>query len=327
MSKRIHLTAAVGDYDLHRSLILGEVQPDGVDLTVLTLRSEERHWRTLRNLEFDIAELSMSSYLLLRNEPQPPLIAIPVFPHRRFRHSYLFVNPHKNIKSPKDLQGKRIGLRSWQATMGVWTRGILQEEYGVDLRSVDWYTQDEEIMEVQPEGFRIQRVAENKDVEKMLLDGELDAFIFPDIPKSFLLGNPNIDRLFSDHKQEEIRYFRKTGIFPIMHTVVIKTSLLEQYPWVALNVLKAFRESMEDAWERMKDPRKISLAWVRELIEEERSILGPDPWPIGLEPNRHALQTLLNYSRDQGMLQADLSVEELFYPATRAESPDYYLKG
>lgn len=324
MSRRIELTAAVGDYDIHRSLVSGEAVPDGIDLTVLTLRSQERHWRMLRNQEFDIAELSMSSYLLMQNRPDPPFIAIPVFPHRRFRHSYIFVHPAHNIRTPKDLEGKKVGLRSWQATMGVWCRGILQDEYGVNLENIEWITQDEEVLEIgAPPGYRINKAPEGADVEQMLLEGEIHGLIYPDLPRSLLAGHPGIARLFTNYKQEEIAYFQKTAIFPIMHVVVMKKSVLDKYPWAALNMMHAFRKSKEDAWRRMKDPRSISLAWLRELIEEEQAILGHDPWPVGIEPNRKVLETLIQYSYDQGMLNRAIPVEELFYPSTREESPDY----
>jgi 4,5-dihydroxyphthalate decarboxylase len=324
MSHKISLTAAMGDYDLHRSLILGEVQPASIDLTVLTLHSTIRHWRMLRNMEFDISELSMSSYLIHRSQPNPSLIAIPVFPHRRFRHSYIFVNPKKGISHPKDLEGGRVGLRTWQNSMAVWMKGILKEEYGVDTRSITWVTKDPEHLQIQPEGYTIEQ--EGGDIEQMLLNGELDAIIYPDLPKSLLAGNPNITRLFQNYKEEEMRFFQKTNIFPIMHTVVIKESVLDKYPWVALSLLHAFRQSKDDAWHRMKDPRTISLAWARELIEEQRAVLGADPWPTGLDPNRKILETLMRYSTDQGMWPGGIPLEELFYPSTLVEGPEYKLE-
>ncbi len=324
MSHRIELTAGLGDYDLHTSLFTGEVVPDGIKLTTLSMRSQERHWRMLRGHEFDIAELSMSSYILMQNEPNPPFIAIPVFPHRRFRHSYIFVNPKSGIDSPKALEGKKVGLRSWQATMGVWCKGILQDEYGVDLRKIEWVAQDEEVLDIEiPDGIRFRYVGHGGDVEQLLLDGELDALIYPDLPNSLVEGNPNITRLFDDYKQEEINYFKKTGIFPIMHTLVIKKSVVEKHPWVPLNVMQAFRRSKDDAWRRLKDPRSVSLAWLRELIEEEQRILGRDPWPVGLEANRKTLETLIRYSKEQGMLKKDIAVEQLFYPSTLEENPEY----
>lgn len=323
MSHNIELTAALGDYDLHRGLIHGYTKPEGIDLTVLPLRSQERHWRMYRHEEFDIAEFSMSSYLMLKSGRKRAWTAIPVFPHRRFRHSYIFVNPNRDIRTPKDLEGRRIGLRTWQATMGVWVRGILQEEYGLDLRSVEWFTQDPEILEVDLAGVRLQRVPQETDVDRMLVAGELDAVIYPDLLPSFLRGDPNVERLFLDYKGEEIRYYEKTGIFPIMHTVVIKESVLEKNPWVAENLMQAFRDAKADAWTRMEDPRSISLAWVRDLIEEQHRVLGADPWPVGLDVNRSVLQKLMDYARDQGLIPAGMQMEDLFYPATIDENPGH----
>jgi 4,5-dihydroxyphthalate decarboxylase len=207
--------------------------------------------------------------------------------------------------------------------MGVWVRGILQEEYGLDLGSVRWFTQDPEPLDIDLSNMPIQRVPDGTDIDQMLRKGELDAVIYPDLLPSFLAGDPNIGRLFLDFKQEEIDYYRKTAIFPIMHTVVIKESVLDRFPWVAENLMHAFRQSKEDAWKRMEDPRLISLAWVRELIEEQQSILGADPWPIGLDANRAVLQKLMDYSVDQGLIKAAIKIEDLFYPSTLDENPGH----
>ncbi|WP_102346530.1 PhnD/SsuA/transferrin family substrate-binding protein [Bacillus sp. Marseille-P3661] len=322
MSKNIKLTAAIGDYDIHHSLINGEVEAAGIDLTVLPMRSGERHWRMMRHDEFDIAELSMSSYLISKSHELKDYIAIPVFPHRRFRHSFIFINPNNKIDSPKQLEGKRIGVRTWQATMGVWARGILQEEYGVDLRSIKWFTHDPEDLEIKfPSDFQIERIPKGANIDSMLRNQELEAIIYPDMPQSFLDGNPNIDRLFKNYKHEEIEYFNSTNIFPIMHTVVIKKSVLDDNPWVATNLVKAFERSKNNAWKRMEDPRIISLAWFRELLEEQHNILGRDPWPIGLEVNRKPLEKLIQYSVDQGMMKQSIPLEHLFFHTTLDNSP------
>ncbi len=319
----IKLTAAIGDYDIHQSLIQGDTKPEGIDLTVLPMRSGERHWRMMRHDEFDIAELSMSSYLILKSHQLKDWTAIPVFPHRRFRHSYIFINPKNNIKKPIDLEGKRIGLRTWQATMGVWVRGILQEHYGVDLRSIKWFTHDPEDLEIKfPNDYDIARIPTGANIDSMLRNKELDAIIYPDMPKSFLEGDPNIERLFKSYKEEEFQYYRCTNIFPIMHTVVIKNSVLKDNPWIAVNILQAFNKSKENAWKRMEDPRVISLAWLRELIEEQHKILGADPWPIGLDLNRRPIEKLIEYSVDQGMIKEVIPLDELFFHTTLDKSPE-----
>lgn len=318
---RLRLTIAVGDYDLTAGLVEGTIVPDGVDPIVLTMHSPERHWRMLRHEEFDVAELSMSSYLVARSRGLP-FIAIPVFPHRRFRHSYIFVRAGSKVERPADLKGGRVGLREFQNTAALWVRGILEEHYGLAVTSVTWMCQDEEdVPFTPPPGLRLERVPKNRTVDEMLRKGELDAVIYPELLSSFKRGSPEVRRLFTDAKQEEIAYFRKTGIFPIMHTVVLKEALWRECPWVAANVLKAFQQAKELAYARLQDPRRVALAWVRELLEEQREILGPDPWPYDLPANRHTLETLIRYSHQQGLIPKPFVLEELFAPNTIGEGP------
>lgn len=276
------------------------------------------------NNEFDVCEFSMATYILIHATKSNAFTAIPAFPHRRFRHSYIFVNANAGIKTPKDLEGRKVGLRTWQTTAGLWVRGILQDEYDVDLKKVEWLTQDEEDIPFTPKnGITINRVPEGKTVTKMLEEGEIDALIYPEIPDAILRGDPRVKRLFTDYKQEEINYYKKTGFFPIMHTVVIKESVLEENPWVAMNLLIAFRESKDAAFRKMEDPRKISLAWVRELIEEQRELLGDDPWNYSFPDNEKALNTMIRYAYEQGMIDRIFPAEEMFYPASLKELPKY----
>ena len=323
---KLWLSLACGDYDINRGLIEGTVRPEGIDLVVITLHSPERHWRMMRGLEFDACELSLASYLLIRDQRSLPLTAIPVFPHRRFRHSYLFVNSGAGLGGPKDLEGRKVGIRTWQNTAALWLRGILEEHYGVDLSSILWYRQDEEDMPFSlPSEFKVVQLSREQSLNRMLLEGEVDALIFPEIPSSFKQGDPRIRRLFADAKAEEQRYYRATGLFPLMHTVVIKESLLERHPWVATSLLKAFRASKELAWQQMEDPRRISLAWVRELIEEQREIMGRDPWPYDLPANREALETMIRYAHRQGLIRRPMAPEELFFPPSLETMPVGYV--
>jgi 4,5-dihydroxyphthalate decarboxylase len=321
MSEKVHLTLAVGDYESIRALKEGIVKPDGIELTVLTdMTSDIRHWRMLRNREFDVAELSMSNYLMAKFTGLP-FVAIPVFLHRRFRHSFVYLNTTKGITRPIDLIGRKIGLRNFQATANLWIRGILEHEYGVAHRSINWLKQDEEEVDwTPPPDLKIQRVAPGKDVEKMLVEGELDALIHPEVIKPILANDKRVARLFPNYRDLEMDYYKRTGIFPIMHTTAIKQEVVDKYPWVPINLMQAFEAAKKVAYKRMENPRIVPLAWFRHFLEEQEEVLGSDPWQHGLGPvNRKALQTLMQYSQEQGLLGRKMNLEELFV-ATEAHS-------
>ncbi len=310
----VHLTLACGDYEITRPLKDGSVSPDGVDLTVLTdLDSTTRHWRFLRNREFDVAELSASSFLLAR-EVDLPILAIPVFPHRRFRHEFVFVNTNKGIREPKDLIGKIVGVKSFQATAIAWMRGILESEYGVPHKSIDWRAElDEDVEFVAPPDLKLSRIPDDKNLEDMLVSGEIDACLHTDLIEPYLEGNPNVARLFDDYKAEEVAYFRKTGIFPIMHVVGIRRDVAERHPWLPIELYKAFDRAKAAGVKRMFNPRVAPLAWWRYAMQEQEKLLGKDPWEYGLtERNRHTLETLIGYSHAHGMLKKRPSLDELF---------------
>jgi len=314
MSKRIHLTLAAGDYESIRALKEGVVKPDGIELTVLTdMTSDIRHWRMLRNREFDVAELSMSNYLMAKYAGLP-FTAIPVFLHRRFRHGFIFLNAGKGITKPPDLIGKKVGLRNFQATANLWIRGILEHEHGLPHRSIEWFKQDEEEVDwTPPADLKIQRIAKGKSVESMLVEGELDALIHPELIQPILDKDKRVTRLFPNYRDLEMDYFRRTGIFPIMHTTAIRQEIVDKHPWVPINLLQAFEESKRVAYKRMENPRIVPLAWFRHFLEEQDEILGPDPWEYGLgEKNQKTLETLMRYSREQGLLGRTMSLEELF---------------
>jgi 4,5-dihydroxyphthalate decarboxylase len=314
MSNKVHLTLACGDYESIRALKEGIVKPDGIELTVLThMTSDIRHWRMIRNREFDIAELSMSNYLMAKYTGLP-FTAIPVFLHRRFRHGFIFINAAKNIRKPTDLIGKKVGLRNFQATANLWIRGILEHEYQLPHRSIQWFKQDEEEVEwAPPSSLNIQRVANGKNVEQMLLEGELDALIHPELIQPILDKDQRVTRLFPNYRELEIAYFKRTGIFPIMHTTAIKHEIVEKYPWVPINLMRAFEEAKELSYRRMENPRIVPLAWFRHFLEEQEEILGADPWAYGLgESNQKNLQTLMQYSQEQGLLGKQMDFDELF---------------
>jgi 4,5-dihydroxyphthalate decarboxylase len=314
MPKKLPLTLACGNYEIVRPLLDGTVEVDGADLNILTdMDSATRHWRFLRNQEFDVAELSGSSYLAARDNDWP-FRAIPVFLHRRFRHGFMFINTGKGISKPSDLKGRTIGVKTLMTTAILWMRGILQNEYGVPLNSIEWVAElDDDVQVTLPPDIKVRRLPDNQSVEAMLAEGELDAVFHSDLIKPFLANDPRVARLFPDTKTEEMTYFKKTGIFPIMHVLGIRQAVAEQHPWLAVNLFKAFNEAKAIAMKRMQNPRIVPLAWYRDAWEEQEQILGPDPWEYGLtEKNRKNLETLVGYSHEQGLIKKRPALEHLF---------------
>ncbi|HZQ12962.1 MAG TPA: ABC transporter substrate-binding protein [Pseudolabrys sp.] len=314
MAKKLSLTLACGDYEIVRPLLDGRVQVDGVDLTVLTdMDSATRHWRFLNNREFDIAEVSGSSYLAARDNDWP-FRAIPVFLHRRFRHGFMFINTAKGIAKPADLKGRRIGVKTLMTTAVLWMRGILQSEYGVLLDSIEWVAELNNDVDVTlPPGVKYRLLPKEKSVETMLAEGELDAVFHSDFIKPFLAGDPRVARLFADHKAEEMAYYARTGIFPIMHVTGLRQELAERHPWLAVNLFRAFNQAKAIAMKRMANPRIVPLAWYRAAWEEQERVLGPDPWQYGLtDKNRKNLETLAGYSHQQGLIKSKPALDELF---------------
>ena len=314
MAKKLELTLACGPYESVRALMEGTVVPDGVQFTVLTnMDSSTRHWRMLRNREFDVCELSMSSYLVAKDQGYP-LTAVPVFLHRRFRHGFILVNSAAGISEPKDLIGKRIGVKTFQTTAILWIRGMLESEYGVDHTKVTWVTELEEDVEFNPAaGLSLERAPAGLTVEDMLVDGEVDAVLHPDLIEPILNGDSRVGRLFENYHEVELDYFRRTGIFPIMHVTAIRQELIDEHPWLPINLNRAFEASKEVAYKRLANPRVIPLAWFRSYLDEERELFGGDPWEYGLsERNRHNLDTAIGYSHECGLISRKLAVDELF---------------
>jgi 4,5-dihydroxyphthalate decarboxylase len=314
MAKKLSLTLACGDNEIVRPLISGRVAVDGVDLTILTdMDSATRHWRFLRNGEFDVAEVSSSSYLAARDNDLP-FCAIPVFLHRRFRHGFMFINTAKGIKKSADLKGRKIGVKTLMTSAVLWMRGILQHEYGVPLNSIEWVAELNNDVDVHlPPDVKYTLLPDEKSVETMLAEGELDAVFHSDFVKPFLAKDPRVARLFPDHKAEEMAYYQRTGIFPIMHVTGIRQALADEHPWLAVNLFRAFNESKAIAMKRMANPRIVPLAWYRAAWEEQERILGPDPWEYGLtDKNRKNLETLVGYSHEQGLIKKRPTLEQLF---------------
>ena len=319
----LRLTLALSHYDRHIPFFDGSVQAEGVDLQVLAVgqsnplkHGQDRHERMLQRSEFDICELSLSSYLIAKSRGMP-FTAIPVFPRRLFSLSQMWVNKNAGIKSPHDLIGKIVGLSTFQTTLSVLAKGDLQAEYGVPWRKLDWYMSKDEAVPIKPiDGVRMQILKPGQKIGAMLENGEIDALMVPHPPKEALRGGGNIRRLFIDPKAEETKYFRKNGYYPIMHVVAFKDQVLAQYPWLGRSVMEAFDKAKEACVEYYDDPNWSRFVWGRHLFEEERIAFGEDPWPHGVKKNRANLERFIGYSLDQGLMEKKLEVEELFAPST-----------
>ncbi|MBI1997500.1 MAG: ABC transporter substrate-binding protein, partial [Deltaproteobacteria bacterium] len=318
---KLRLTLALSHYDRHIPFFDGSVQADGVDLQVLEVgqsnplkHGQDRHERMLQKGEFDICELSLSSYLIAKSRGMP-FTAIPVFPRRLFSLSQMWVNNNAGIKSPEDLIGKKVGLSTFQTTLSVLAKGDLQAEYGVPWRKLDWYMSKDEAVPIKPlDGVGMQILKPGQKIGVMLEKGEIDALMVPHPPKEALRGGGNIRRLFTDPKAEEMTYFRKNGYYPIMHVVAFKDPVLAQNPWLARSVMEAFDKAKEACVEYYDDPNWSRFVWGRHLFEEERTVFGEDPWPHGVKKNRANLERFIGYSLDQGLMEKKLEVGELFAP-------------
>jgi 4,5-dihydroxyphthalate decarboxylase len=324
---RLQLSLACWDYDRTRALADGSVRPEGIDLIYHNLFVEETFFRMLRNREFDAAEMSLSSYCVSLMREQPAFIAIPVFPSRFFRHSCIFVSAKSGIREPKGLAGRKIGVPEYQMTAPVWIRGILQDEYGVDPASCEYRTggeeepgRDEKLSLDLPAKFKVRPIGPDQTLSNMIAAGELDALHTARAPSTFRTQPGEVKRLFEDFVEVEKAYYRKTRIFPIMHTVVIRRELYEKCRWVAQSLAKAFAQAQRKTYEYLNTSMALTtmLPWQSAHVEEARSLLGEDWWPYGLEANRHVLETFLRYHHEQGLSKRRLAVEELFAPETLA---------
>ena len=324
MSK-LRLTLSCWGYDRVRALADGRVQPEGIDLNFLDLPVEETFFRMLRNREFDLAELSLSSYAAsLFREPRP-FVAIPVFPSRMFRHNGIFVSVKSGIREPQDLAGKRVGTPEYQLTAPVWIRGILQDEYGVKVESCEYFTggqedpgREEKLRIDLPPQIRVRHIGPEKTLSQMLAAGEIDALESPRMPSTLHTQPDKVRRLFEPYVEVERAYFRKTRIFPIMHTIAIRREVYEQNPWIAMSLYKAFVESQKIAYKELYETAALRtmLPWMIAEIEDVRRDMGHDWWPYGFAPNRATLDTFLRYHHEQGLSKRRLTPEELFASET-----------
>lgn len=320
----LSLTMACGPYDRFEALCNGVVRPEGIDLTYLAIQSPpEIFVRMLKNASFDISEMSASMYLTLKAQGNFPFIALPIFPSRMFRHGFVFVNTRSGIKAPRDLEGKRIGVQEYRQTAGIWLRGIFQSEYGVSFESVKWFEggvntsrPPDPATDLRPhKEIRIESIRESKTLSDMLAVGELDAFLGARKPNSFGVS-PHVARLFPNYREVEREFYKKTAIFPIMHTLVIKESLYREKPWVAESIYKACEEAKSWCLKQMQfsGAMRYTLPWLFADIDEMAELFGKDPWPYGIEPNRRTLETLVQYLVSQHFLTKPVRLEEMFAP-------------
>ena len=322
----LRLSVGCWDYDRVQALIDGRVRPNGIDVTFLNMVVEETFFRMLRNREFDVSELSMSSYVVSLFKPERPFIAIPVFPSRFFRHSCIYVNADASIERPADLAGRRIGTPEYQMTAPVWIRGILAEHYGVPVDSVTYVTggeespnRDEKLKLDLPSNIRVERIGEGQTLARMLADGEIDALHTARKPSTF--DGVRVKRLFPNYVEVEQAYWRDTGIFPIMHVIAIRREVYEANRWIAMNLFQAFREAQRLCYAGLKETAalKAMLPWFNAHVEEAFATMGEDFWPYGVERNRTALATFLRYHHESGLSPRVLDIEEMFAPETLEE--------
>ena len=318
---RLRLSFACWDYDRTRALADGSVRPDGIDLVFLTQPVEETFFRMLRYREFDCSEMSLSSYVASLDREDPPFIAIPAFPSRFFRHSCIFVSAKSGIRRPEELKGRRIGVPEYQMTAPVWIRGILSDDYGVKVTEVEHFSggeeepgRDEKIKLSLPASIRVKPIAPEQTLARMIAEGEIDALVTARAPSTFQSQPDKVKRLFPAYVEEEKAYYKRTGIFPIMHTVVIRREVYQKHPWVAQSLYKALAAAKEKALEffRQTAAMPAMLPWFVAHVEETRREMGEDWWPYGLVPNRKVLDTFLRYHHEQGLSRRRFSPEELF---------------
>lgn len=320
---KLDLSVAVGPYDRTRALVDGSVQIDGVNAHCMTLSPEEIFFRAFRQAEFDICELSLSSFTVKTAQGNNPYVGVPAFVSRAFRHTSIWVRTDR-IKKPEDLKGKKVGLPEYQLTAHVWARAILEDDYGVKPSDIHWIRagiedagRPEKISIKLPPNVKLEDGPPGKSSSQLLAEGAIDGFIAPR-PPSLPKNTPNVGWLFPDPAAAAKDYFKRTGIFPIMHLVGVRKTLAEQHPWLPGAVYKAFEQAKAEAVEQLSDTSatKVTLPFVEERLKEARELMGEDFWSYGLKANRKTLETFLRHHHAQGLSSREVKPEELFHPGT-----------
>ncbi|MDP2451668.1 MULTISPECIES: 4,5-dihydroxyphthalate decarboxylase [unclassified Polaromonas] len=321
---KLQLSVAMGDYDRTRALYDGRVQIDGVDPVYMLLNPEEMFFRAMRSQDFDIAELSFSSYLVKHSRGESPYIAVPVFLSRAFRHTSIYVRRDR-IKTPQDLRGCRVGVPEYQLTAIVWARALLEDEYGIKPSDVTWVRggidtpgRPEKIRLELPADVRLESAPEGKTITQLLDEGDIDAFIAPRPPGAQALRNPAVGWLFEDPTAVAKDFYRRKRVFPIMHVVGIRNALAQQHPWLPGAVMKAFTQSKAAALELLGDTSatKVTLPFVEEQLQAARALMGDDYWSYGVAQNQPTLETFLRYHYSQGLSSRHVPLTEVFHPAS-----------
>lgn len=309
------LTIAIRDYDHTRALADGRVQVDGVDLKFVYISPPSQIFlRMLHDEEFDASEMSLSNYMIALGKNDKRFIALPVFPSRVFRHSYIWINTRSGVREPTELKGKKIGIADYSMTALLFVRGLLQHEYGVAPQDVHWFRRRSEHVPIEiPKGIRLDNIAQGETLDDLLEAGALDAVALTQPPRGFLAGSPHIKRLFADPRAVEADYYRRTKIFPIMHMVVIRRAVYEQDPSIAARLSHGFEAAKQLAFEAYEEGLP-ALPWVNLDLEYARQILGRDVYPYGVQKNLPTLESAALYSHEQGLTPKKFGVDELFPP-------------
>ena len=328
MGRPIRLAVACGNYDRTRALFDGRVPIEGCDPVFLPLPPEEIFFRAFVHGEFDIAELSLSSYVMRRAQGDCPYLGVPAFVSRAFRHSAIYVRTDRGIERPEDLRGRRVGVPEYQMSAAVWVRGLFQDSYGIAPRDLRWVTggmetpgRIEKVRFSPPPGLSLEPAPPDQTLSGMLEAGTLDALIAPRPPSCFTRGVRGVGRLFASFGTDEEEYYRRTGIFPIMHLVGVKTDLADRHPWLPASVYKAFLEAKEITLAALDDANVLATSLPFQLwhAEQARSVMGADWWPYGLAENTKTLEVFLGYHAGQGLSPRRLAPAELFAPSTTSQ--------
>jgi 4,5-dihydroxyphthalate decarboxylase len=321
---KLTLSVAVRDYDRTRPLSDGLVQIDGVDPVFMALDPEEIFFRAFRHAEFDICELSLSSFTVKTAQGDCPYIGVPAFVSRAFRHTSIYVRTDR-IKKPADLKGKKVGVPEYQLTANVWARALLEDDHGVKPSDIHWIRggleevgRPEKIAITLPKDVKLDNAPEGRTLSAMLESGDIDAFIGPRVPSCFERGAPNVGWLFADPVAAAKDYYKRTQIFPIMHIVGVRREIVAQQPWLPAAVLKAFERAKAIALEKLSDTSstKVTLPFVEERLMEARALMGQDFWSYGVAQNRKTLETFLRHHHSQGLSPRLVKIDELFHPTT-----------
>jgi 4,5-dihydroxyphthalate decarboxylase len=325
---RLPITIATWDYDRVRALADGRLGVEGCDVNYITMPVEEILERAFLHREFEVAEIGFSPYLIALSRGIAAYSAIPAFLSRMFRHSAIYIRTDRGIDGPADLRKKRIGVPEYQMSAAMWVRGFLRDEFAVAASDIEWvqggletFGRHDKFPLDLPAGFPLSAAADGKSLSQLLAEGDLDAVISARQPACFVAGHPSIRRLFPDYRAVEREYYRRTGVFPIMHAVGIRRDVLDKHPWLAASVYKAFVQAkrLADAEFAELTALKIGLPWLRAEFDATREIMGNDFWSYGAQANRRTLELMARYSHEQGLAVREISIEEMFVPSTLHE--------